>query len=71
MAAAVVLQVEIEVREFQRRRAALLVLPGDRGITHDDPVLRQQPIGKIAVLGLAGKCQAGDEDAALRVTADG
>src|SRR5499426_2240060 len=71
MVAAVVLQQEVEALEADRRGAAPLIEPFDRGLADDDLTVLEQPVGGAAVplrVGLHG--EAGDEELALRIAAD-
>jgi hypothetical protein len=68
MAAAAVVELEVEMLEFQRRRAAQFVLPGDAGIAHHDALLHQQPVGKAGLLVRLGRdFESGSEQAALSI----
>jgi len=44
LAAAAVVEPKVEVLQFQRRRAAQLVVPGDARVADDDAFLREQPV---------------------------
>ena len=52
MVKASIAQVEVELRQHQRRRLAQVVVPGDGGIANDDAILAQQPAREPPVLRL-------------------
>jgi len=47
-------QDEIELRQFEQRRAALLVVPADARVADDDLALRKNPLSDSGISGLCG-----------------
>ena len=62
---------QLHIAQRKRRGAALLVEPAQRAAAHDDLVLLEEPVGGGAAMAAVGaaEIEAGDEDAAARVTA--
>ena len=70
VAAAAVVELEVEALEFESRRRAQLVDPGDLRIADHHAVLRQQPVGEVVLAGLLRRhLEAGGVEASLAVAA--
>ena len=70
MALAVVLQAQVDRREHERRRGALLVAPLDFRVAHLDVVLAEQPVAEAALVG-RGELHPGDVERPRAVAAHG